>query len=138
MYVTCARGAYYFESPCITDRLAAADTIRLSSVLVSHFLLDLQESHQRSLSAIDLGNNDSLHTSQSSSNRSINFRQALGSLGATIGPGEESSENVDDRLPSFDSIPQDDDGAGDSSLGIPIGHEFPITHEGGDETTLRV
>ena len=58
--------------------------VRLSSVLVSHFLLDLQEAHQRPI--VGLAPNDLAHTSQSLSSGSVTFERALGSLSATLDP----------------------------------------------------
>ena len=66
---------------------------RLSSVLVSHFLLDLQEAYQKTV--VGLATNNPLHTSQSLSMRSAHFAQALGSLSATVDP--------------FSHIPEEDD-----------------------------
>ncbi len=70
--------------------------IRLSSVLVSHFLLDLQDAYQRK--AVALASNDPLQTSQSFSIRSINFVPALGSLAATIGPASYGLANGDEGI----------------------------------------
>ena len=62
---------------------------RLSSVFVSHFLLDLQECHQRVV--IGLGTDDLSHNSRSFDVRdgSVDFAPALGSLGATLGTGAD-------------------------------------------------
>ncbi|KAM5542814.1 hypothetical protein V8D89_003775 [Ganoderma adspersum] len=64
--------------------LMTAFTAPLSSVFVSHFLLDLQECHQRTV--IGLATGDLPHTSQSFdvSSRSVHFARALGSLQATL------------------------------------------------------
>ena len=81
--------------------------IRLSSVLVSHFLLDLQEVHQRK--AIGLATSDALRTSQNLNlgGQSIDFaNHALGSLGATI-----------DSAHYFGREPGEDDGCTDD-LGV--------------------
>ena len=53
-------------------------------MLVSHFLFDLQEAHQRTV--VGLGTDDILHISQSItvSSRSVHVAPALGSLAATI------------------------------------------------------
>ncbi|PIL33043.1 hypothetical protein GSI_04492 [Ganoderma sinense ZZ0214-1] len=59
-------------------------TFPLSSVLVSHFLLDLQEAHQRTLAGMATG--DLLSISQNMGPGSTRFKAgALGSLGATLG-----------------------------------------------------
>ena len=71
---------------------------RLSSVLVSHFLLDLQEAYQKTV--VGLATDNPLHTSQSLSMRSVHFAQALGSLSATVDP--------------FNHILEEDDGGPDA------------------------
>ncbi|KAM5534672.1 hypothetical protein V8D89_011684 [Ganoderma adspersum] len=79
---------------------------RLSSVLVSHFLLDLQEAYQRK--AVALGTDNPLQTSSSFSIRSINFMPALGSLAATIAPAhfgrEDGAEGIDVDCPGLEDI----------------------------------
>ena len=71
---------------------------RLSSVLVSHFLLDLQAAYQKTV--VGLATNNPLHTAQSLSMRSAHFAQALGSLSATVDP--------------FDLILEEDDASPDT------------------------
>ncbi|KAI1788593.1 hypothetical protein LXA43DRAFT_856338, partial [Ganoderma leucocontextum] len=69
----------------VSARLSGALLLfRITSVLVSRFLLDLQEAHQ--IKVVGLDTNDPLHTLQSFGIRSINLPPALGSLGATIDP----------------------------------------------------
>lgn len=87
-YVDCHPGIYhhgrhFFHG--ITNPLSFIGTDgRLSSVFVSHFLLDLQECYQRTV--IGLGTDDLPHSSQSFnvSDGSVHFAPALGSLGATL------------------------------------------------------
>ena len=55
----------------------------LSSVLVSHFLLDLQEAHQRIMAGV--ATDGSLDTSRILYS-SLNVADALGSIGAIVGP----------------------------------------------------
>ena len=85
-------------------------------MLVSHFLLDLQEVHQRK--AVGLATSDALRTSQNLNlgGQSIDFaNHALGSLGATIDsahylgqePGEDD-ECADDL--GVDNIPNGSEG----------------------------
>ena len=63
-------------------------------MLVSHFLLDLQESYQRR--CMCLGSDDQLHTSRSiGSPGYIGFASTLGALGATIELGNSDSEGLD-------------------------------------------
>ncbi|KAM5530036.1 hypothetical protein V8D89_016298 [Ganoderma adspersum] len=57
-------------------------TFPMSSVLVSHFLLDLQEAHQRTV--IGLATGDAADASQDVGS-SIRFASALGSVGAIVG-----------------------------------------------------
>ena len=64
--------------------------VRLSSVLISHFLLDLQEAHQR----MEFGDETNDH-SWSASGGSVVFASALGSLGATIDPAQYLPEEND-------------------------------------------
>ena len=67
---------------------------RLSSVLVSHFLLDLQEAHQRTVAG--LAADDSFYTLQNHSAHSLNVTNMLGSLGATIySTNDEDEERTD-------------------------------------------
>ena len=67
---------------------------RLSSVLVSHFLLDLQEAHQRTV--VGLATDDSFYTLQNHGAHSLNFVNMLGSLGATIySTNDEDEERTD-------------------------------------------
>ncbi|KAI1791584.1 hypothetical protein LXA43DRAFT_421874 [Ganoderma leucocontextum] len=98
----------------------------LSSVLVSHFLLDLQEAHQRTVAG--MANNDLLDTSQSISSFP-SFPDALGSTGATV---------ID---PAADQGQEEDDGGADEHLAAVEGihprevepiHESPI----GDELAI--
>ena len=113
-------------------------------MLVSHFLLDLQEAHQRVI--VKLETNDPLHTSQGLNDHSVGFRKhgMLGSLGATIipseyrDPQEEGDENVDDLVVSSEGTPPND---GDCSLEMPIERgsataEVTMSCEGGGETTV--
>ncbi|KAI1782024.1 hypothetical protein LXA43DRAFT_1151863, partial [Ganoderma leucocontextum] len=73
----------------VSARLSGALLLfRISSVLVSRFLLDLQEAHQ--IKVVGLDTNDPLHTLQNFGIRSINLPPALGSLGATIDPASYS------------------------------------------------
>nr|VWO96140.1 Cytochrome P450 monooxygenase CYP52X1 [Ganoderma boninense] len=65
----------------------------LSSLLVSHFLLDLQDAHQRK--AVGLDTDDPLYTLQSCNIRSAYFVPTLGSLGAVIEPAHYSREEHD-------------------------------------------
>ncbi|PIL27410.1 hypothetical protein GSI_10558 [Ganoderma sinense ZZ0214-1] len=76
-------------------------TIPLSSILVSHFILDLQEVSQRT--AIGLASNDALYTSNGLSERSVHFASALGSLGATIEPGRDLEDAFDEESPNGSS-----------------------------------
>ena len=64
---------------------------------MSHFLLDLQEAHQRK--PVGLATNDSLHISQGFSTRSVKFNMpALGSLAATIHPTNYGKEGGDESM----------------------------------------
>ncbi|TBU38270.1 hypothetical protein BD309DRAFT_983782 [Dichomitus squalens] len=54
----------------------------LSSILVSHFMLDLQEAYQRM--NIGLVSGDPMHTSRTTSSPTLIFAPALGSLAARI------------------------------------------------------
>ncbi|KAI1791541.1 hypothetical protein LXA43DRAFT_1061301 [Ganoderma leucocontextum] len=76
----------------------SAFTPPLSSILVSHFLLDLQEAHQRKAVGLAASGDDSdpSDASQGLSIRSINFANALGSLGATIDPPDYGRDNHDE------------------------------------------
>ncbi|KAI1791579.1 hypothetical protein LXA43DRAFT_421636 [Ganoderma leucocontextum] len=100
----------------------------LSSVLVSHFLLDLQEAHQRTV--VRLNTNDPLHTSQSFNTSSVNFANALGSLGANIDPAyydqeeDDDSEGADDRLAATSGTPPNE---GEPSQESRIEVEIAIT-----------
>ena len=80
---------------------------RLSSVLVSHFLLDLQEAHQRPI--VGLGTNDNLQNSQSASDRSVRFANTFGSLGATIGPINygRDEDDEDALVDDYAAAPED-------------------------------
>ena len=53
-------------------------------MLTSHFLLDLQDAHQRKIVYLD--SSDPLGIARESTSRSALFTTALGSLSATIGP----------------------------------------------------
>ncbi|PIL34326.1 hypothetical protein GSI_03101 [Ganoderma sinense ZZ0214-1] len=66
----------------------------LSSVLVSHFLLDLQDAHQRKVVGLDT--DDPLYTLQSFNLRSAHLMPALGSLGAVIDPAHYGREEHDE------------------------------------------
>ncbi|KAI1793535.1 hypothetical protein LXA43DRAFT_220188 [Ganoderma leucocontextum] len=100
-------------------------TAPLSSVLVSHFLLDLQEAYQRKV--VGLGTDDPLHTSQSFSLRSMNFTPALGSLGATIDPAHYGREDEDEDIDARLGVPEDVPGyGGGSSRDARIEDEFAI------------
>nr|VWP01336.1 Zn(2)-C6 fungal-type domain-containing protein [Ganoderma boninense] len=71
---------------------------RLSAVLVSHFLLDLQEAHQKIVVGLSTG--DLSNISQNVD--SIQFNAgALGSVGATVGlptdPVQEEEEDEEDE-----------------------------------------
>ncbi|KAI1792341.1 hypothetical protein LXA43DRAFT_354613 [Ganoderma leucocontextum] len=90
-----------------TDAMAAISVFRtfLPPVLVSRFLLDLQEAHQRKV--VVLGSDSPLHTSSGSSScddrvsrsptRSrVAFAPTLGALGATIDPADWDLLDDDD------------------------------------------
>ena len=53
-------------------------------MLTSHFLLDLQDAHQRKIVYLD--SSDSLDIARGSASRYALFTTGLGSLSATIGP----------------------------------------------------
>ena len=78
-------------------------------MLVSHFMLDLQEAYQKKV--IDLGN-DQVTTSGSFSFGSISFAQALGSLTAHV---DGSSQDIPDvewdkpREVEEDGVPRPDE-----------------------------
>ena len=98
--------------------------IRLSSILVCHVLLDLQEAHQKK--AVGLAINDPLSTSQSFSIRSVKFMPALGSLAATIHPGanyDQQDEGIDE-FHSEDLHVRPD--AGESGGDVPVDNESAI------------
>lgn len=82
----------------------------MSSIIVSHFLLDLQEAHQRKV--VGLATGDPSHTSQSFSVRSLNFMPALGSLAATIEPADYDRVNGNEGV--------DEDGFGVQSEDFPM------------------
>ncbi|TBU42484.1 hypothetical protein BD309DRAFT_962874 [Dichomitus squalens] len=62
--------------------IVAVFSAPLSSILVSHFMLDLQEAYQRKV--VGLASNDPLHTSHTMSVPSLNFANALGSIATHI------------------------------------------------------
>ncbi|KAI1791574.1 hypothetical protein LXA43DRAFT_1010837 [Ganoderma leucocontextum] len=116
-------------------------TFPLSSVLVSHFLLDLQEAHHRTV--VGLATDDPLHTSRSLSSHSIVFANALGSLGAMIGPadyGREEDlddEDADVHVAATECIPPTE---GEPTHESRIEDEFAITEvpRGGDGEVAEV
>ncbi|KAM5534763.1 hypothetical protein V8D89_011627 [Ganoderma adspersum] len=114
-------------------------TIPLSSILVSHFILDLQEVSQRT--AVGLATHDALYTSQALSERSVNFASALGSLGATINPGRDPEDACDDESPNGSLTMSQFFGSDecDSSRHTKTDDEFAITEvprEGESEVVL--
>ena len=82
---------------------------RLSNILISHFLLDLQEAYQRK--AVFLGNDNPLEVSQSLSTGSLNFAAALGSIGATIETPEYEyrQEGDDEGMSTLTRFPSSQD-----------------------------
>ncbi|KAM5536996.1 hypothetical protein V8D89_009325 [Ganoderma adspersum] len=85
----------------------------VSSVLISRFLLDLQQADRRT--AAGLATDDDSEPQQSfagsrAGNRSIGFASALGSLGASIDPAhwhyglERDDEDADDPLAAREGI----------------------------------
>ena len=86
-------------------------------MLVSHFLLDLQEASQRTV--VGLATDDLSGTSQSVGS-SIDFAQsALGSIGATIDPVADCGVEEDDPGQSADEnrAPAENIGTGEGELG---------------------
>ncbi|TBU39399.1 hypothetical protein BD309DRAFT_969767 [Dichomitus squalens] len=88
-------------------------TTAISSILVSHFLLDLQEAYQRKV--VCLASNDPLRSSHGVNLSSIACEPVLGSLGATIDPADwefpelyAGGDNplAEDPLPTEGSHPQ--------------------------------
>ena len=69
-------------------------------MLVSHFLLDLQEAHQRTVAGI--ASNSSLNISRIL-HGSINLGDALGSLGAIVDPTADYILEEDDGPEGVDS-----------------------------------
>ncbi|TBU21443.1 hypothetical protein BD311DRAFT_782917 [Dichomitus squalens] len=81
-------------------------TTAISSILVSHFLLDLQEAYQRKV--VCLASNDPLRSSNGVNLSSIACKPVLGSLGATIDPADwESPDSYADgnNPPAEDPLP---------------------------------
>ncbi|KAM5530634.1 hypothetical protein V8D89_015703 [Ganoderma adspersum] len=97
-------------------------TSPLSSVLVSHFLLDLQEAHQRTV--VGLAANEFLNSNSlpSFNIQSVHFAPALGSLAATISPGVDYdlddmsgnyiSEGTGDSLGASETVPSNSEESG--------------------------
>ncbi|PIL33048.1 hypothetical protein GSI_04497 [Ganoderma sinense ZZ0214-1] len=92
-------------------------TFPLSSVLVSHFLLDLQEAHQLAEAGLTA---DTASEISGDSGHSIQFASALGSVGAIVGlaagnvdegEGEGEDGSADDRLVEMEPIFPDGDEA---------------------------
>ena len=86
-------------------------------MLVSHFLLDLQDASQRTV--VGLATDDLSGTSQSVGS-SIDFAQsALGSIGATIDPVTHCGMEEDDPGESADEnpAPAENIGTGEGELG---------------------
>ncbi|KAI1788580.1 hypothetical protein LXA43DRAFT_1063459 [Ganoderma leucocontextum] len=120
--------------------LVSVFTGPISSVLVSHFLLDLQEAHQRKV--VGLASDDSLHISQSVDSHSVNFAPALGSIGAILDPADygldDDNECTGDRLAFPEGVPPSED---ESSQDLLIKHELAITEAwrgGGGEMPVGV
>ena len=92
----------------------------MSSVLISHFLLDLQEADRRT--AAGLATDDSELPEQSlgsrAGSRSIGFANALGSLGASIDPAHFGIDREDDVL--------DDTPDSEAVEGIELGLRAPF------------
>ena len=129
-----------FATPCVnqvvaaTFRAAADHAIfsslclyRLSSLLVSHFLLDLQEAHQRKSAGVDA--DDPLYTLQSFNLRSVQLMPTLGSLGAAIDPAHYGPHGERDECFGADLAALPDSVA--SSEG-----EFGQNSRTGDESTI--
>ncbi|TBU26685.1 hypothetical protein BD311DRAFT_667056 [Dichomitus squalens] len=75
--------------------IVAVFSAPLSSILVSHFMLDLQEAYQRKV--VGLASNDPLHTSHTISAPSLHFANALGSIATHI-----DQRNSDLRDPGWE------------------------------------
>ena len=101
-YVNSHPGIYHRERHFlhhITNHISLMVTDgRLSSVFVSHFLLDLQECHQRMVIGLETG--DLPHSSQSFdvSDGSVHFAPALGSLGAILGTLDDNDLEPGDEM----------------------------------------
>ncbi|KAM5542779.1 hypothetical protein V8D89_003740 [Ganoderma adspersum] len=70
----------------------------LSSVLVSHFLLDLQKAHQRVVAGFASDN------PSQAIRMSINLAGALGSIGATVGPASDHVEDEDGHTMASEGV----------------------------------
>ena len=86
---------------------------RVSSVLISHFLLDLQEADRRTAAGLTTDDLELPEQSLGSrvGNQSIGFANALGSLGASIDPAhygidrrEDDGEDVLDDTPDSEAV----------------------------------
>ena len=75
-----------------------ATTIRVSSVLISHFLLDLQEADRRTTAGLSTNEPSQSFGPSAAGNQSIGFANALGSLGASIDPAHFRIDREDDVL----------------------------------------
>ena len=76
---------------------------------MSHFLLDLQEAHQRTV--VDLASNGLLRSLGDIDSNSVEFEPVLGSLCATIDPAVWDAQDVDADIvdiPAEDELPTED------------------------------
>ena len=109
-----------FRGPYVTDfAIASTDLLRfallitadrMASVLVSRFLLDLQDAHLRS---VMLDSRRQLSTVCAVDDRTINFAPVAGSLGTTVDldVGEDAMDyERDNDLDFQDWVMEDDDG----------------------------
>nr|VWO95371.1 Methyltransf_11 domain-containing protein [Ganoderma boninense] len=103
-------------------------TTRISSVLVSHFLLDLQDAFQRTIHGLATDDPSGLSQGIGSS---VDFANALGSVGATIDPAAdqalEEEDHVDGQVPAEDILPNENESEpGEHSRAGPDSDEFEI------------
>ena len=106
----------------------ADSNCRLPLILVSRFLLDLQEAHRRKV--IGLGSNDptSISDIPGGGSQSMVFRAALGSLGGTIDHASWDTPDDDaDGDTELPAIAGSASSAQDESVGLPQVDDDGIT-----------
>ncbi|RPD55571.1 hypothetical protein L227DRAFT_656802 [Lentinus tigrinus ALCF2SS1-6] len=118
----------------LTSALGTSDsfitqlTDPLTSILVTHFLLDLQKENQRD---VKLDSDDPLHFSESRSSGSLNFARVMGSISETI---VSDAEREDEDLGDGDG----DGEEGGEDSGVPEPQQVDAESGGVDEEIQEV